>query len=129
MKANIRLRIKEYDTFILIYLGGELLGSASDAFSDSLDNIAKQNNKDIIIDLKRFMFVDSKGLGGIMKFWHNMKSQNRLLAFVNLRNEMTQVFAVTKFDKLFKILPTLQDAIGWINSERQKQTNSLSSQE
>ena len=72
--------------------------------------IAERPEK-IIIDLCNVDYIDSSGIGTLIAIRRNVTAYKGSFYITGLNFAVSQVFAHTKLDQLFKILPSVEDAI------------------
>ena len=104
----------QHDKFIAIKinLSRATLKETSE-FRDYLDDLFKDTNKNIIIDLTACEYLDSSFLGALVSLLKRLALMNRSLNIVFDRNKDThnpEIFSITKMDKIFKIFNTLEEA-------------------
>jgi anti-sigma B factor antagonist len=64
----------------------------------------------VILDLSRVDFVDSSGLGAIVASFKHMGAGRRL-DLAGLTPTVDKVFRLTRMDTVFKLFPSLDDAL------------------
>ncbi len=70
----------------------------------------------VIMDLDQVKFMDSSGLGAMVAVLKLLKG--RKLELVNLSPTVSKVFALTRMDKVFKILPDMDEAFASLSSDK-----------
>ena len=80
----------------------------SDYFKKYLTQIPSKKHKYLIIDLSYSNFIDSTFLSSIICYNKNVDAQIKLV--VSDTRQLT-IFKITKLDSLFKIYPTLNQAL------------------
>jgi anti-sigma B factor antagonist len=72
--------------------------------------VAQSGMMPFILDMSRVKFVPSLTLGMLVKLFQEFKSRGQRLILVSLQPTVRQVFAITRLDRLFEILPDVQSA-------------------
>ena len=76
--------------------------------------VALVENRDapnILIDFAAVDHLSSAALGMLINVNNRVKQKNGMLRLANIQPQILEVFVITKLDKLFKILPTREDAL------------------
>ncbi|SME88249.1 STAS domain-containing protein [Desulfovibrio gilichinskyi] len=76
----------------------------------SLDDIIKQGEKRLIINLSQVGFMDSSGIAGLLPSVRSLAGTGRLL-LVGLTATVMQLFNLGKLDRIFDIYPSVEDAL------------------
>lgn len=80
------------------------------AFKDKMRVETDNDEPRVILDFAQVDFVDSSGLGAIVAAMKQM-GPGRKLDLCGLTPNVESVFRLTRMDTVFKIYPTLQDAL------------------
>ena len=73
--------------------------------------ISDKEEPKVILDFENVSYVDSTGLGNIIRIFEIIKKKKGTLAAVNLNVDVEKIFNITTLDTLIKVYPTLEDAI------------------
>jgi anti-anti-sigma factor len=65
----------------------------------------------LLIDFANVDHLSSAALGMLININSKVKAKNGYLRLANIRPTIRDVFVITKLDKLFKILPTREEAL------------------
>jgi anti-sigma B factor antagonist len=80
------------------------------AFKDQMRAQTEGGPASVVLDLQNVEFVDSSGLGAIVASMKAMGAGRRL-ALAGLNPTVDKVFRLTRMDSVFKLYPTLDDAL------------------
>jgi anti-sigma B factor antagonist len=80
----------------------------ADLLKKQFNKLSKNSPKQIIVDLRSCSFVDSTFLSTIISFSKTIDAEIKLV--VSNKKQLT-IFRITKIDSLFKIFPTIDEAI------------------
>ncbi len=80
------------------------------AFKDQMRSQTEDGPDTVVLDLQQVQFVDSSGLGAIVASMKAM-GQGRTLALAGLNPTVDKVFRLTRMDSVFRMYPTLEDAL------------------
>lgn len=67
--------------------------------------------KDVVIDLKEVLFIDSSGLGVLVSGYKNASVQHGSLKLSNLQSQVKSMFELTRLHRVFDIFTTVDDAL------------------
>lgn len=76
----------------------------------SLDDIIKQGEKRLIINMSQVGFMDSSGIAGLLPSVRSLAGTGRLL-LVGLTTTVMHLFNLGKLDRIFDIYPSVEDAL------------------
>lgn len=67
--------------------------------------------KDMVIDLKEILFIDSSGLGVLVSGYKNASTKHGSLKLSNLQSQVRSMFELTRLHRVFDIFTTVDDAL------------------
>lgn len=88
---------------IIVRIQGDLDINTCDEFRDDLLEEYKKNPKDIRIDATDLSFIDSTGLGVLIKVYNEIRDNNHKIYIDNIKKHVNKVFTITEMDKIFVI--------------------------
>ena len=68
----------------------------------------------VVLDLGEVSFIDSSGLAALVAVLKSLEGGNLVLCCLN--GAVANMFKLTRMDKVFRIFPTLQDAISVLSA-------------
>lgn len=80
-------------------------------FKESLRDVAEKNPVPVVLDMSEVNFLDSSGLGAVVNVM-KILGQERPLELASLTPTVAKVFALTRMDKVMRIFPSVEDAVG-----------------
>ena len=78
---------------------------------DLFDLVERDNRQKIVLNFSNVEFLSSAALGKLITFEKKARRQKANLVLTNIRQEIYEVFAITKLDKLFDIKDDEADAL------------------
>jgi anti-sigma B factor antagonist len=91
----MEFRVKEYKKKINISLVGDiLLGEIGNLRHDVVE-LATNNDKDIIIDFSKVDYIDSTGIGLLLRLSGIQKSKNRSFNIINLSDRIKKILELS----------------------------------
>jgi len=109
--VELRVKVKEVDSFPVVELKGEIDLSTSPAFKEKLYEIVESGKKDLVIDLNGLDFMDSTGLGVLVAVLKKTSLQGGTVRLVCNKRKIVKVFAITGLDKVFSIYDNLRQCL------------------
>ncbi|MGH8548345.1 MAG: STAS domain-containing protein [Methylococcales bacterium] len=84
----------------------------SPEFKERVLKLLENGNINIIIEMSEVRFVDSSGLGVLLSGFKNAASMKGGLILTGLQSQVKSMFELTRLHRVFKIYPTLEEALG-----------------
>lgn len=76
----------------------------------AVDESMRQNEKLVIFDLSRVTYVDSTGIGTIVRLLSRLKKGGGTLRLTGVKGMVEGVLKLTQVDKIIEIYPTVAEA-------------------
>ena len=100
------------DVVVLDLKGRITLGDGDQLLKDKVNSLVNQGNKRIVLNLGGVPYIDSAGLGEIVRTYTTVSRQGGKLKLLNLTKRIQDLLAITKLLTVFETYDTEQDAIG-----------------
>lgn len=97
---------KKGDVLILDLKGKILIGDGIDELRDSINNANKENESKILLNFKDVPYLDSTGLGEVVRSYTSITKEGGTVKIVNLTNKVKDLLSVTK---LLTVFETFED--------------------
>ena len=79
----------------------------SEELKIELRHLFDSGTKDLVIDLKEVLFIDSSGLGVLVSGYKNASTQHGSLKLSNLQSQVKSMFELTRLHRVFDIFTTV----------------------
>jgi anti-sigma B factor antagonist len=99
------------DVTILDLKGKITLGEGDEALKDKINSLMHQNRKRILLNLAEVPYIDSAGLGEIVRTYTTVSRQGGQLKLVNLTKRITDLLMITKLLTVFETFESEKDAL------------------
>ena len=100
------------DDVVILDLKGKItLGEGDEALKDKINSLVHQNNKRILLNLEGVPYIDSAGLGEVVRTYTTVSRQGGQLKLVNLTKRITDLLSITKLLTVFETFDTEQEAL------------------
>ena len=103
------------DVTILDLKGKITLGEGDEALKDKVNSLTLQDRKRILLNLEGVPYIDSAGLGEIVRTYTTVSRQGGQLKLVNLTKRIEDLLSITKLLTVFETFDTEADALNSFN--------------
>ena len=107
----MQIQVSRHDGYLLGRTTGPLDDSTRDAFRDQLHPLVANAGTRLILDLAGSQRTNSQGIGSLVALVADANTHDCRVILCNLQSFVAVVITVTKLDKYFDIVPTLDEAI------------------
>jgi len=97
---------KKGDVLILDLKGKILIGDGIDELRGSINSTIKENETKILLNFSEVPYLDSTGLGEVVRSYTSIKKEGGTVKIVNLTNKVKDLLSVTK---LITVFDTFED--------------------
>ena len=104
------------DVTILDLKGKMTLGEGDIILKDKVNSLALQGKKQIVLNLADVPYIDSAGLGEIVRTYTTMNRQGGSLKLLNLTKRITDLLSITKLLTVFETYENEADAVSSFSS-------------
>ena len=99
------------DVVVLDIKGRVQLGEGDEMLKDKVNSLLNQGRKKIILNLAEVPYIDSAGLGEVVRTYTTVSRQGGQLKLVNLTKRITDLLMITKLLTVFETFDTEQEAL------------------
>jgi len=99
------------DVLILDVKGRITLGEGDELLKDKVNSLLNQGQKKIILNLAEVPYIDSAGLGEIVRTYTTVSRQGGSLKLLALTKRITDLLAITKLLTVFETYETESEAV------------------
>ena len=99
------------DVMVLDLKGKITLGEGDELLKDKVNSLVNQGHKKIVLNLAEVPYIDSAGLGEIVRTYTTVSRQGGSLKLLNLTKRITDLLAITKLLTVFETFESENDAI------------------
>jgi len=96
---------------ILDLKGKITLGEGDEALKDKINSLLHQDRKKLLLYLADVPYIDSAGLGEVVRTYTTVSRQGGQLKLVNLTKRITDLLSITKLLTVFETFDVEQDAL------------------
>lgn len=99
------------DVMILDVKGKLTIGEGDELLKDKINSLIQQGHKKLILNLEGVPYVDSAGLGEIVRTYTTVSRQGGNLKLLNLTKRIEDLLAITKLLTVFDTYGSEQEAL------------------
>ena len=99
------------DVIILDLKGKMTLGEGDEALKDKINSLIQQGRRKVVLNLEEVPYIDSAGLGEIVRTYTTVSRQGGSLKLLNLTKRISDLLAITKLLTVFETFDSEPEAI------------------
>jgi anti-sigma B factor antagonist len=99
------------DVMILDVKGKLTIGDGDELLKDKINSLIQQGQKKLILNLEGVPYVDSAGLGEIVRTYTTVSRQGGNLKLLNLTKRIEDLLSITKLLTVFDTYESEQEAL------------------
>ena len=99
------------DVTILDLKGKMTLGEGDEILKDKINSLVLQGRKKLVLNLAEVPYIDSAGLGEIVRTYTTVSRQGGGLKLLNLTKRITDLLSITKLLTVFETFESESDAV------------------
>ena len=99
------------DVMILDLKGKLTIGEGDELLKDKINSLIQQGHKTLLLNLEGVPYVDSAGLGEIVRTYTTVSRQGGNLKLLNLTKRIEDLLAITKLLTVFDTYESEQEAL------------------
>jgi anti-sigma B factor antagonist len=99
------------DVTLLDLKGKMTLGEGDELLKDKINSLAMQGRRKIVLNLAEVPYIDSAGLGEIVRTYTTISRQGGALKLLNLTKRIEDLLSITKLLTVFETYDNEADAV------------------
>ncbi len=96
---------------ILDLKGKMTLGEGDELLKEKINSLVSKGHKKLILNLEGVPYIDSAGLGEIVRTYTTVSRQGGRLKLLNLTKRITDLLSITKLLTVFETFESEQEAV------------------
>jgi anti-sigma B factor antagonist len=108
------MQIKERaigDVIVLDLKGRVTLGEGDELLRENVNTLLNQGHKKLILNLADVPYIDSAGLGEVVRTYTTVSRQGGSLKLLNLTKRITDLLSITKLLTVFETFDSESEAV------------------
>ena len=107
----LRIDITEENDVIILKIIGKVDSFTHPELNNSFDLVMKKGKKNILLIMKDMNYIDSIGIGSIIKFAKWVARIGGALKIAEMQSNIRQVFRLLSYDQILSIYDSASEAI------------------
>jgi len=108
----MKFKDKTYNDVGVISLKGKLMGRPeTDDLHDEVKAMQGNKIKKVVLDLDGVKWINSVGVGSIMRCYASVKNADGIFALANISGKVSSILVITQLSNVFKTYVTTKEAI------------------
>ena len=99
------------DVIVLDLKGKITLGEGDELLKDKVNSLVNQGHKKIVLNLADVPYIDSAGLGEVVRTYTTVSRQGGSLKLLNLTKRITDLLSITKLLTVFETFDSENEAV------------------
>lgn len=99
------------DVVVLDLKGRVMLGDGDEVLKDKVNSLLNQGLRKIVLNLAEVPYIDSAGLGEVVRTYTTVSRQGGHLKLLNLTKRITDLLAITKLLTIFDTYESETEAV------------------
>jgi anti-sigma B factor antagonist len=99
------------DVTVLDLKGKMTLGEGDELLKDKINSLVSQGHKKLLLNLEGVPYIDSAGLGEIVRTYTTVSRQGGKLKLLNLTKRIEDLLSITKLLTVFETFESEEDAV------------------
>jgi len=106
------------DVTVLDLKGKMTLGEGDELLRDKINSLIQQGRRKVVLNLEDVPYIDSAGLGEIVRTYTTISRHGGSLKLLNLTKRITDLLSITKLLTVFDTYDSEADAVRSFSSAR-----------
>jgi len=113
----MKIEERALENVVILDLKGKLtIGEGDELLKGTIQKLMDQGHSNLLLNLEDVPYVDSAGLGEIVRTYTTVSRQGGSLKLVNLTKRITDLLAITKLLTVFDTFESEADAVSSFQS-------------
>ena len=113
----MKIEERALENVVILDLKGKLtIGEGDELLKGTIQKLMDQGHSNLLLNLEDVPYVDSAGLGEIVRTYTTVSRQGGSLKLVNLTKRITDLLAITKLLTVFDTFESEADAVSSFES-------------
>ena len=117
---NFNIQIRQSDKVTLVDISGKLTSFEGQAFRDAIHCLLQQGNNNIILNLTALDYLDSSGIGELVRNYLAVVKKGGAMKVVGLAPKVEEILKVTQ---LYQVFPEFPDEASALESFSERTRN------
>jgi anti-sigma B factor antagonist len=117
-RFNMQLKDELRGDIGIISLKGKLMGTPeTENLHNEIRSLINQGAKKVVLDMGGVTWLNSTGVGSIMRSYTSVMNNGGVLSLANLSEKVQNLFFVTQLIRIFKVYDSVEEAVKTYETE------------
>jgi anti-anti-sigma factor len=112
VERSFQLEVRSEDRAAVIAVSGELDLASAPELEEELQRVAANGAELVILDLRELQFIDSTGLGLLIKAHRQAESMGRKFAIVRGQSQVQRLLGLTGIEERLTLVDSPEELLG-----------------
>ena len=98
------IQVESHGDRRIVHIRGKVTFECCPELQSRLDSILGENVREVMIDFKDVPFIDSSGVGEVLRLFKRMRDSGGNVILTNPNKKLRALFSMYRFDKFMKIV-------------------------
>ncbi len=119
--TNFSVTIRQAGPISLLDVSGRLTSFEIGALRDSISRLLKQDRKNIVLNLSGLQYLDSSGIGELVRIYVSVVKVSGQMKVVGLSPKVEEILKITQLYQVFPEFPSEEAALQSFPESRRKE--------
>jgi anti-sigma B factor antagonist len=97
------IQVESHEDRRIIRIKGKVTFESCAILQSRLDTVAKEDVREFVIDFKEVPFIDSSGIGEVLRLFKHVREKGGEVILINPNRKLRDLFSMYRFDRFMKI--------------------------
>jgi anti-anti-sigma factor len=97
------IQVESHGDQRIVQIRGKITFECCPVLQSQLDAVAADGVREVVIDFKDVPFIDSSGVGEVLRLYKRMREQNGEVVLANPNQKLRDLFLMYRFHQFMKI--------------------------
>ncbi len=108
---EISFQVQEMEDAVVVRIIGDIDAYHSPKLKENLEDHIRGDCPTLLLDLSMVPYIDSAGLGTLVSVLRETRNYKKTLKLVGMRQNIRRIFEMTRLDKIFTIMDTMEEGL------------------
>ena len=104
----MEIQVESRENRRIVHISGKITFEHCPTLASRLDQVLEEGVREVVIDFKDVPFMDSSGIGEILRLFKQMRDRKGSLVLINPNRKLLSLFSMYRFEKFMKILEEVE---------------------
>lgn len=108
----MKIKVRERDGVTILDVTGDItIGQGDVELRKEVSELVHNDRKHVLLNLRKVDFIDSSGIGEIVRCFTTIKKNGGILKLLHLESKIRDLFTITRLITIFETFENEKDAV------------------